>query len=344
MKLRFRSDNNAGVSPEIMDALLAANNGLAPSYGDDETTAAMAARVSEVFERKATTLPVGTGVAANAVALSVVAGAGSKILVHENAHVLLKEDGAVQHGTGGAELVPVGGANGMMAPVALKAAIAGLGSAPAAISVTQLSEAGPAYDLATIVQLAEIAHDAGAKVHMDGARFANALAHLGCSPAEMSWKAGIDLMSFGTSKNGTMCAEAVVVFDDSLAEHASGLMRRSGQLYSKMRFFSVQLDAYLSDDLWRKNASHANEMASRLASGLLGHSSVEIQNRVDGNLIFVRIPVSVSHALKAAGFEIFLMADKQSDRPIHRLVTSFMTTPGEIEQFLAAFANAAEPR
>jgi threonine aldolase len=339
--IRFRSDNHAGVSPEIIRAIAVANDGVASAYGEDEATHSLSPLFSEIFGHEVWCFPVGTGIAANAMALAAISVGGTSILAHEAAHMITSEDGAVEFFTGGATLVPVAGANGLITAGALHDAIESRSGPISALSLTQLSEAGTSYNVGTISRLSEIARAAGARVHMDGARFANALVRLGCSPAEMSWKAGVDILSFGTSKNGTMSADAVLVFDGEIALRVMASRRRAGQLYSKMRFLSVQLAAYLSGDLWLDNARHANARACELADGLRQLPETEILGRVDGNMIFVRIPARIAAVLREKGYEIWVKRDTGSGRPVYRLIASFATTADEVAEFLnAAFAAA----
>jgi threonine aldolase len=203
------------------------------------------------------------------------------------------------------------------------------------LSLTQATEFGTVYTLDEIVALSRVAHEAGLRVHMDGARFANALVTLGCAPAEMTWKAGIDLLSFGATKNGAMMAEALVVFDPADAQELGRRRKQAGHLISKMRYVSAQLDAYLADDLWLRLATHANRMATRLAAGIEGLEGVELLYPVQSNELFVRMGEDDAEALRAAGFEFYGWPGRPG---VFRLVTGHCTTAAEVDAFLGAAA------
>lgn len=338
----FRSDNVSGVSPAILDAIIRANHEEhVPSYGADEMTAALERRFGDLFETGVRCFPVGTGIAANALAMAGLASAPSAILCHMGAHIRTSEDGAVELATGGSALVPVEGEDGCISPDALAARLRDLPPGTTTLSLTQLTEAGTVYGLAEIAELAGMARAAGLKVHMDGARFANALVRLGCTPAQMTWKAGIDILSFGATKNGAMCAEAVIVFDRDLDEQVGTRLRRSGQRFSKMRFLAAQLDAYLDDELWLANARHANAMATRLSDGLSALPGVRLLHRVDGNEIFAELPAPLRASLEAMGVRIHPTGPERAGLVPHRLVTSFRTSPSEVDAFLAAAETAS---
>ena len=305
--MNFSSDNATGVAPEIMAALAAANEGHAMAYGDDSVTKAAEAAFTDLFERELAVFPVATGTAANALALSALTPPWGQIYCHRNAHIEEDEAGAPELLTGGAKLALLDGEHGKIGAETLAAAVAAAGFGvqhhpqPCAVSLTQATEAGTAYSPDEVAALAAIAHDAGLSVHMDGARFANAVANLGCSPAEATWKAGVDVLSFGATKNGAMAAEAVIFFDPDKAEDFLYRRKRGGHLFSKMRFLSAQLVAYLRDDLWLENARHANARAAELSQGLAALDGAHLVHDVEANEIFVHLPEAVLAALEAGG-------------------------------------------
>lgn len=268
--LDFRSDNVGAVSPEILRALVETNAGTDASYGDDAVSERLDRRFTELFETPVKVFPVATGTAANALALAACARPYGGIYCHGDAHIETSEGGATEAFTGGAKLVTLpGGADFRLGAEELDQALAHAGHGlrhkpqPDAVSVTQATEAGTVYRLDELRAIGGVARRHGVKLHMDGARFANALATLGCTPADMTWKAGIDILSFGVTKNGGMIADAIVVFDPKLAEDLSYRLRRAGQTWSKMRFAAVQLLAYVEGDLYLRSARHANALAAR---------------------------------------------------------------------------------
>jgi len=350
MKIRpvnFNSDNVAGAAPEILAALAAANHGAAASYGEDPITTRLEARFRDLFEHDVAVFPVATGTAANALCLAACVPPWGVTYCHREAHIACDECGAPEFYSGGAKLALLDGAHGKLAPATLADALANGGAGvvhqaqPAAVSLSQATECGAVYQPAEIAALAEIAHAHGCKLHVDGARFANALVTLGCSPAAASWRAGIDLLSFGATKNGALAAEAIVVFDPALAETIGYRRKRAGHLFSKMRFLSAQLDAYLEDELWLRNARHANAMASRMASGLaaLDNRGVALVHPVEANELFVRLPEPVRHGLAEDGF-LFHGWGPPADRVV-RLVTAWSTEPADVDKLIARAAHHA---
>ena len=341
--INFASDNVTGVCPEIMEALARANQGSALPYGDDAITRRLRSRVAQIFEHEVAVFPLATGSAANALALSAVSPRYGAVYCHREAHVNVDECGAPEFFTGGAKLVALEGDHAKLTPKALATAIFGGGIVhhvqPAAISITQASEKGTVYTQQEVAALAEVARGHKIALHMDGARFANALAHLGCSPAQATWKAGVDVLTLGATKNGAMAAEAVVFFNPAQAEGFEYLRKRGGQLFSKMRFVSAQLEAYLSDDLWLKNARHANAQAARLAEGLAALPGAELVAPVEANEVFIALPRPVVEGLKAAGYGFYVWRDGQ--RPQARFVTAFDTPPADVEALLAEAARCA---
>jgi len=336
VSLSFRSDNVATVAPEIMRALDAANHGLAASYGDDQYSALLNRKFSDLFESEVTVFPVSTGTAANALSLATCARPYGAVYCHEEAHIHNAEGGATEAFSGGAKLIALAGANGKLEPATLAAALRqaerGVRNRPQpdAVSITQASESGTVYTLEQVAAIGSSARDAGIRFHMDGARFANALATLGCSPSQMTWRCGVDILSFGATKNGAMGTEAIVVFDRELVEPLSYRLRRAGQTWSKMRFAAAQLIAYVENGLFLRLASHANELASQLGRELAALSGVRLMAPVEANLVFVAMPEPVIDALAAAGVRF---ARRRGG--VIRLVTRFDGAQDEVDRFVA---------
>ncbi|MEC8137887.1 MAG: low specificity L-threonine aldolase [Pseudomonadota bacterium] len=341
--MNFCSDNVSGVSPEILSALTTANNGPAMPYGADEVTARVVAGLRALFDAPAAEIVLmSTGSSANALALATMTPPFAAVYCHAESHVNVDECGAPEFYTGGAKLVPVEGQHAKMSVEALESAITGAGVVhhvqPAAVSVTQVTEAGTLYTLEELRAISDICKRHELKLHMDGARFANAIEALGCTPAACSHELGVDALSFGATKNGAMCAEAILFFDPVLAREAGYRRKRAGHLFSKMRFLSAQFDAYLADDLWRRNARHANAMAARLAAGLEAIPDVEFASPVEANELFVRLPVAVIKGLLEAGFLFYRW---EPDGTLIRMVTAFDTAAADVEAFIEAAQRLA---
>ena len=338
--MNFASDNVTGVAPEILAALEAANCGAATPYGNDAVTRRLEQRFAELFEHEVAVFPVATGTAANALALACFTPAWGAIYCHEEAHIATDECGAPEFYTGGAKLVTCPGANGKLTPHAVEPLIVGAGVVhnvqPAVLSITQETEAGTVYRADEIAALSGLARHHGLAFHMDGARFANAVAALDCAPAAITWRAGVDVLSFGATKNGALAAEAVVFFDPAKAAPFGFRRKRAGHLISKQRFIAAQLDAYLAGDLWLRNARHANAMATRLGSGLACLPETQLLHPIEGNEVFVALPEAVIAALGAAGFGFY----RWGDAPVLRLVTAFDTDPVSVDAFLRIATDA----
>ena len=336
--MHFASDNTAGVHPQIMDALVRANEGVKPSYGADELTAEFESRLKDIFETDLAVFPVATGTAANCLALQSLAPPWGAIYCYDHSHIFDDECCGPEFYTGGAKLFPVAAESGRLTVEGLKVGLGRFKAGfahnpqPAAISLTQCTEWGAVYAPERIAALAELARAHGCRVHMDGARFANALVSLDVSPAEMTWKAGVDVLSFGATKNGAMGAEAVVFFDTALAQDFLYRRKRAGHLFSKMRYLSAQLVAYLDGDLWLKNARHANRAAARLKDGLSRINSVAFAHPVEANELFVTLPEGAGDRLRAEGASFYEM--ETGDGPVARLVTSFATGDDEVDRFI----------
>jgi threonine aldolase len=335
----FRSDNVGGVAPELLDAIVAASAGTAAPYGDDDWTRRMTARFRETFERDLVAVPVATGTGANGVALAALANPYGAIYCHETAHVNTYECGAPEFYTG-AKLVPLGGADYKLQPGELDAALrlAGRGNPtrvqPFALNVTQPTDFGTLYTLDELRELCAVAHAHGLLVHLDGARFANAIAALGCTPAEMTWRAGVDVVSFGATKNGAMNAEAVLVFDAGVAARLPYLMKRGGQVVSKARFLSAQLERYLADERWLDRARRANAVAADLAHRLAAIPGVRIVGDVQVNMLFTRLPAAAVAALDRGPFHYYKLGLEQ------RFVCRHDQEPEGIELLLRTLASA----
>jgi threonine aldolase len=340
--MEFASDNTAPVCAEIMQAIEQANAGPVPSYGADPVTSRLKTLACEIFETELAIYPVGTGTAANALALATLVKPYGAVCCYEEAHIATDECGAPEFFMGGAKLLTLPSQTGRITPMQVEAAMAraidgGVHHVvPEALSITQATEWGTVYDVDAVSSLGEAARRRGLAMHMDGARFANALVHLGCTPAELTWKAGVDVLSFGATKNGALAAEAVIFFNPA---HAAGFERRrkrAGHLWSKMRYISAQLCAYLEADLWLRNARHANRAAARLAEGLAAVPGVRLVQTVQANEIFAAMPDELIDSLEGAGAHFYRWIEVPGERnPVIRLVTSFATTDQEVERFLA---------
>ena len=352
--MQFASDNTAGAPQAVMDAMLRANEGFAPSYGADEWTARAAGLLSELFEREVAVFLVATGTAANALALGCLAPPYGAVLCHAESHLNEEECGAPEFYTGGAKLVGLDGRAGKLDPAAVREALGRFlkGSPrtvqPAVLSLTQATEAGTVYRPDEIAALAELARAEGLAVHMDGARFANAVAALGCSPAELSWRAGVDALSFGATKLGAINAEAVIFFDPAHARDMPFRRKRGGHLFSKSRFAAAQFAALLEDGLWLRLAAHANAMAARLAAGLERQRVARLAAPVEANEVFALLAPEADARLKAAGarFQPWDSPGLRRDsgaaagEVLVRLVTSWATREAEVDRFLEVLAEA----
>ncbi len=336
----FASDNTSGLPPQIWDALRRADDGYAPGYGGDALSQALRDRLRDVFEApEAEVFLVTTGSAANALALATLTPPWGAIYCHGLAHIEVDECGAPEFYTGGAKLVLVDGPDGRIAPEVLAERLAASGRGnvhnvqPACLSLTNLTECGTRYTRAGIARLAAIARDHGLPVHLDGARFANALVAEGCTPAEMSWRAGVDALVLGGTKNGLMGVEAVVIFDPARAWEFALRRKRAGHLWSKHRYLAAQMLAWLDGGLWLDLAHHANAMAERLEGGL--HAPLLFPR--GGNMLFARLPRRTHEALQAAGAQYFLWPDHQNDPETvsARLVTSWNTRAEDVDRFLS---------
>ena len=336
----FSSDNVTGACPEVMDAIVAANEGIVESYGNDKWSISLQKKLSEIFETDVVVFPVVSGTAANALALSVLSPAFGKIYCNELSHINTDECGAPEFFSGGAKLITMSSEDGKINAKDLSQNIGGTGivhlAQPAAVSITQACETGTVYQLEEIESIAETAHEHGLKVHMDGARFANAIVSLNVSPAEMTWKSGVDVLSFGGTKNGCLTAEAVVFFKPELVGNFPYLHKRSGQLLSKMRFVSAQLEAYISNDVWLRNARNANSMAKLLSEGFAKFPEIKLAYTTQSNEVFVHIPSSIIDLLNTKGYNV---SEDELDGKSVRFVTAWNTVSDDIEKLISAIRN-----
>jgi threonine aldolase len=342
----FSSDNAWGVHPDILAAISSANSGTASSYGNDSWTERLAKAFRDLFERKVAVFPVFTGTAANSIALACATASWGAIICHAESHINIDECGAPEFYSG-AKLLTLDGRNGKFAAAALDALAAsyadrGVHSVlPMSVSVTQATEAGTLYTLSEVGAIAEVAKRHKLSLHMDGARFANAVAALKCSPAELTWKLGVDLLSFGATKNGALGAEAIVVFKPELAQGLEYRRKRAGHLASKMRFVSAQLLAYVENGLWLKLAERANAGAKRLSDGLARLGLLPVYP-VEANEIFVWLPVAYIDALTKKGARVLPWTSiPEGGKLLVRLVMSFATPEKSIDDFLAELTKLA---
>ncbi len=347
--MNFASDNGAGVAPAILEAIVESSRVNAPAYGTDDYTRRAEALLSEVFERPIAAFLVATGTAANSLALAALARPWEAVFCHEEAHVHDDECGAPEFFTAGAKLVGIPGEGGKIGAEALRETLArfprGLvkSSQPGALSLSQATEAGTLYRLNEIAALAEIAHAAGVSVHMDGARFTNALVALDASPANMTWRAGVDVLSLGATKNGALACEAVVFFDPAKAETFAFQRKRAGQTLSKGRFLGAQMEAFLSGGLWLDVARRANASAARLAKGLVQLPGVRLAWPPEANEVFAVAPNELVSRWRQEGAKFHdwssraiapALAPRDGETFI-RFVVSFETSAQEIETLLA---------
>jgi threonine aldolase len=342
--MNFASDNAYGVLPQVWAALQAADQGTALAYGNDTLTKDLTTRFTAGFEREVAAFPVFTGTAANALALACLTPPFGAVLCHKDSHIMTSECGAPEFFSG-AKLIGLDGANGKLTPEGIIDALESLDGSvhsvqPRAISVSQATELGTVYSTEELTAIGTLAHSRGLKLHMDGARFANAMAHLGVAPADATWKCGVDVMSFGATKAGALAAEAVVFFDPSLAGEFEYRRKRSGHLASKMRFVSVQLEAMLADDLWLASGARANALATHLAGELKQIPDMQIAYPVETNMVFVRMPVEKAKRMRAGGAEFHDWFPPQKDGTVVTRIALAFATPDEHVAKLIELAKA----
>ena len=331
----FASDNTAPICPEAWAALRQVNVQHAPSYGDDEWTARVCDRIREIFETDCDVYFVFNGTAANALALAQLCPSFNSIICHERAHIQTDECGAPEFFTGGSKLLLVGGANGKMDARQAEALLAHANDVhfqnPAVISIAQATELGTVHTRDEVAVIAELARAHKVFLHMDGARFANAIARLNCAPKAITWELGVDVLCFGGTKNGTGAGELVIFFDKKISRDFDYRIKQAGQLVSKMRFLAAAWLGLLTDNVWLRNAAHANEAARRLAKRLQHDAAIEPTFPVEANAVFVAIDERLATGLKALGWRFY----KFIEPDVYRLMCSWATTEEEILSFVA---------
>jgi threonine aldolase len=338
---QFASDNYAGICPEAWDALAAANCGHAPGYGADDWTTVAADALRQVFAADCEVYFVFNGTAANALALAAICRSSDAVICHELAHVNVDECGAPEFFSGGAKLLTVAAPVAKLAPEHVARLSATPhdehSSRPRALSLTQATELGTLYTPAELSALTAAAHDRDMKVHMDGARFANAVASLGCAPADISWRAGVDVLCVGGTKNGLPFGEAIVFFDAALAREFKRRRKQGGQLASKMRFLAAPWWGVLHDGAWLRHAAHANAMARRLAAAVATVPVARLLAPVEANGVFVDLPPAVIDGLHARGWKFYAFV---GDTGV-RFMCAWDTTPESVDRLAADMRSLA---
>lgn len=343
--MNFSSDNAYGACPEILEAIVRSAEGSQPSYGEDDFSKRLRARLSEIFERQVHAFPVITGTAANSLALATLCPPHGAIFCHEEAHIATDECAAPEFFTHGAKVVGIAGEGAKITSDAITATLPNFSRGvhsprPSVVSITQLSELGTAYSGQEVARMGEFCRSRDLYLHMDGARFANALVGLKASPAALTWQAGVDVLSFGATKNGALGAECVIFFDAEKAADFEYRRKKSGHLLSKMRFVSAQLEAYLTDDLWLRTAARANSLADDLARALERVPGAKLAYPVQGNQVFVHLPDATIARLRAAGAKFYDWQTSHDGRTLIRLVTSFATPQSAVQQFVELAGRA----
>ncbi|MEZ5473007.1 MAG: beta-eliminating lyase-related protein [Marinicella sp.] len=335
--MNFRSDNEAPINLQILEAINEANQGFEESYGYDQYSEQFTTQCQQLFQAWCEVLPLTTGTAANSIAMALSCPPYGAILCHEDAHLNRDECGAPEFYTAGAKIIPLSGKHGKIDINQLANFLANSGvhgeheSMPATISLTQCTESGTVYSLEELKAIKAIKEQYGLALHMDGARFANALSTLQCSPAAATWQAGIDLLSFGATKNGAMMAEALIVFNTKYTQQIKRLRKRAGHLISKMRFVSAQLVRYLENDLWLNMAAHANSQAQLFKNKTQG--KVKLLYPVDANEVFCQLHMALIESLQQQGFKFHIWPGYND---VIRLVFSHATQQSDTEQLINA--------
>ncbi len=334
---QFASDNNSGICPEVWNALAEANAGHVAGYGEDPWTARACDLIREWFETDCAVFFVFNGTAANALALASICRPFHAVLCHASAHVDLDECGAPEFFSGGAKLIPIAGSHGKLTPRAVDARIRDHfplhASKPAALSLTQSTECGTVYTPRETEELSEIARSHGLRTHLDGARFANAVAALDVAPKTLTWQAGIDVLSLGGTKNGGLASEALVVFQPDLATELDYRIKQSGQLASKMRFAAAAWIGLLGTGAWLRNARHANATASRLARALRRFPGIKFLHQPQANGVFVDLPARAIGPLRQLGWHFYVFEGETGCR----LMCSWDTQAGDVDAFVEDF-------
>ena len=346
--MNFNSDNWAGAHPLISENLTRHSHGMQAAYGDSDLDKKVAAQFNELFEREVALFFVGTGTAANSLALAAVNRPGGVSFCHQEAHLVKDEGGAPESFTGGGRLQTVSGRAGRIDPAELESELSRFrpdfvhAGQAMAVSLTQATEVGTVYQPAQIGEIASLCQQRGLPLHLDGARFANALVTLDCSPAEMTWKAGVDIVSFGGTKNGCWCAEALLFLNPAQANEMPYLRKRSAQLFSKTRFIAAQFEAYLENDLWLQLARHANDAAQQIQQIAEASPCLSLAWPVEANEVFlIASQTTMQHLQKEeVGFYQWplpedLRQQLAPDDSLLRLVTNYQTSSAELDRFRA---------
>jgi len=328
---QFASDNYAGICPDALRAMIDANQGSAASYGDDPWTDRACTLIRELFETDCEVFFVFTGTAANSLALSSLCQSYHSIICHSLSHIETDECGAPEFFSNGTKILLVGGDEGKVDPEQVRETVHRRSDIhypkPKVLSITQATELGTVYTPDEVGMLGECARSLGLKFHMDGARFANAVARLDCHPADITWRAGVDVLCFGGAKNGMAMGEAVIFFDRTLAFEFDYRCKQAGQLASKMRFLSAPWIGLLENDTWRANARHANRCAGRLAEGLSAIPGVTLMNRCEANGVFVRMPEEALSRLRERGWRFYTFIGTGGAR----FMCSWQTTDEDVD-------------
>jgi threonine aldolase len=344
--MNFASDNVYGVHPAVLASLSAVNDGTSASYGYEDLSRQAEAQLSRVFETPVRAFLVTTGTAANGLALSALTPSYGAVFCHAEAHIAVDECNSPEMFTGGAKIIGLHGAGGKITPQTIERTLKGFirgehDPKPATVALTNSTELGTIYSPAEIKAIADLVKPRGMKMFMDGARFGNAVVGSGATAAELTWKSGIDALSFGGTKNGGMMLESVIFFDPALAEDFAYRRMRGGQLISKSRYLAAQMLAYLKDDLWLHNARQANMLAARLSEGLTALQGIRTPHPVEANEVFAVIPRRLNDALLAAGAKFYdwmpdgVPGGVKENEIFVRFVLSFATPPEHVDQFLA---------
>ena len=342
---QFASDNNAGMCPQALDALIAANaSGHASGYGDDPYTTRACDLIRDLFEAKPQVFFVFNGTAANALALAQMAKSYNSVLTHAFSHIEMDEAGAPEFFSGGAKLMLAETPHAKLTPQAVETLASkhsGIHHVKAAVlSITQATELGTVYAVDEVRALTHVARAHGLKVHMDGTRLANAIARLGCSPAELTWKSGVDVLCFGGVKNGLGVGEAIVFFDTTLAHEFEWRVKQAGHLNSKMRLVTAPWAALLQNNVWLDNARHANAMADRLSAHLTKVPGIRLMEKVEANAVFADIPLALQAAVRAKGWKFYTFLGDTGCR----LMCAWDTAPETVDRFAADLLSAAHKR
>ncbi len=337
--MNFASDNTSGVCPEVLEGITTEASTFDAAYGLDNSAAQLQEKLAQIFERGVQVYPVATGTAANSIAIGATNPIWGTVVCHELAHIQVDECAAPTVISGGVTLDPLEAAHGKLTPQILQNRFyhrrdSGVHSTPlSGLSITQATEAGTVYQPEEIADLCGLAKANSMAVHLDGARFANAVASTGSSPAELTWKAGVDIMSFGATKGGALAAEAVIVFADIDCEIVERLRKRAGHLLSKQRMFTAQMLAWLNNDTWLTYANHANNLASKLGSGM-ADAGIQVAHDVEANMVFAWLDPATHSALTAAGAEYYTEA-RMGDLVEARFVVSWSSGGRDVDDLLA---------